>query len=369
MTVASGVALATASVSGGSSSVAVTVGLAVTVVSVGLAVGDGCVAVNSLSPTTVSRITVSVKFAGAIRVASSTSVAVAKAAVASSVALATASVGGGSSSVAVTVGLAVAAIPVGLAVGDGCVAVNSLSPTTVSRITVSVKFAGAIRGASSTSVAVAKPSVASGVALATASVGGGSSSVAVTVGLAVASGVALAIASVGGGSSSVAVNVGLTVAAIPVGLVVGEGLVVATGRRPTTVSRMAVSVKFAGAISVGTVVALTTASVGGGASSVAVTVGLTVATIPSDLPSATDVSQLTPLAQRRSRGWQSASHSPGRFVSRLSLQSPSLKHPSARSSRSQQLPSVAAQVLSRLLLLDRRHDSRRTCRRERTCRS
>ena len=64
--------------------------------------------------------------------------------------------------------------------------------------------------------------------------------------------------------ASVAVTVGLTVAAIPVGLVVGEGLAVATGRRPTTVSRMAVSVKFAGAISVGTVVALTTASVGGG---------------------------------------------------------------------------------------------------------
>ena len=129
---------------------------------------------------------------------------------------------------------------------------------------VNIILAGAILVASSASIAVTTTSVGSVVALATASVGGGSSSVAVTIGLAVASGVALAIASVVGGSSSVAVTVGLTVAAIPVGLAVDDGRVVANSLNPTTVSRMAVSVKLAGAIRVASSssVAVATTSVG-----------------------------------------------------------------------------------------------------------
>ncbi|MCY3866688.1 MAG: hypothetical protein OXG68_14720 [Chloroflexi bacterium] len=318
--VAIGVALASTSIGGDSVSVAVALGVAA--ISVGLAVGDGPTAVNSRRSSSVARMAVSVKFAGAI-----SGVAVATISVGSGVAFARISIVGGSVFVAAVLSVAVAARSVGLAVVDGSATVNSRRWSSVARMAVSVKFAGAISG-----FAVARTFVGIGVALAATCIVGDSVSVDVALDVAVAKisvgiavgdglteanwrcssiaarmavsvkfagaisgvavpgtsvaiGVALASTSIVGDSVSVAVALGGAVAAVSVGLAVGGGPAAVNSRRSSIAARMAVNVKFAGAISgvpvpgssVAIGVALTSTSIGGDAVSVAVALGVVAA--------------------------------------------------------------------------------------------
>ena len=189
--------LANVSVAGNAVAVAARTGSA--------AVGDGRAVACSRRATTVSRMAVSVKLAGAISAGSTTGVDVALASGGCGVTLAIASVAGNA--------VAVAALTGSADVGDGRVVACSRRATTVSRMAVSVKLARATWAGSSSCVEVA---LASG-----------------------GCGVMLAIASVAGNAVAVAARTG--------SVAVGDGRVVACSRRATTVSRMAVSVKLAGA--------------------------------------------------------------------------------------------------------------------------
>ena len=262
---------------------------------------------------------VSVKFAGAI-----SGSAVARSSVGSGVPL------GDSVSVAAVLGVAVAAISVELAVGDGPTAVNSRrSFDRVARMAVSVKFAGAISGP-----AVAKSSVGSGVTLARTSIGGS--------------------------SVSVSTPVGVFVATISVGLAVGDRSATVNSRRSSIEARMAVSVKFAGAISGFAVASISVGSgvVLGSSVSVAAVLGVAVATKSVGLAVGDKCQQQsTPGARRLRRGWRSVSNSPARF-----LVPPSRGLPSEAASRS------ASHRRRRLCLC--RGCARRCCRGDicRTCR-
>ena len=174
--VGSGVALGRATAVGDSVTVAAVLGVFVATISVGLAVGDRSAAVNSRRSSIEARMAVSVKFAGAI-----SGSAVARSSVGIGVLLASTSIVGGSVSVTAVLGVAVAAISVGLAVGDGTATVNSRRSSIEARMAVSVKFADAISGS-----AVARSSVGSGVALGRATAVGDSVSVAAVLDVAVA---------------------------------------------------------------------------------------------------------------------------------------------------------------------------------------